>query len=1045
MKYLKADHQQTVSTHTNASTSTRSRFSPGRRLPASASILLIAIAVLPQIFSVKVAAQSVSGAPRISTIAGGGYSTSVETQFAPMLQPVAVAMDPQGRGFYVIDEVNSISLLRFVNTTSQPVTLAGVVIPAGRINLLAGGGLAVEDGASPLNSDLAQVTGMAVSPSGNVIYLAIPTLGAIRAINVGTENVTLLNKTVAPGKITTIHSPSFFDYRALAVNQTTGDIFYIAEQKVRRVDQTGNDSVYAGGGTGQSNGDGGPATQAKLNIPIALAYSGNNLLIVEAGDTRGNPGAVRKVDAGGTISSLVTGLAYPNGITVRPDGNILVSVGNAQHIVQVTPTGTMTVVAGDSNICNRDSNPTCGDGGAATSASLNLPGSTDSVAYQIAADSNGLFIPDYRYARVRYANLSGASVSITGRVINAQQINSVVGSGQDIPFDKVPANATELNNPAAVVSDAQGNLFISDTNNSRIRFVNRTPNPVTLFQGTVSALTVQPGEIMTINRDLNELRTDDRIATAGFAMPQGMAITSKGLYIVDSQNGTKYPSGITGRRAGVIRFLNTSNANVTIFPNAGAASIVVEPGNVKTIAGVPLGTQPPPGIGDGDLASKAIFFPTDIALDDNGNIYIADQGNNLIRHIDAQTGIITSVQAKQSNGSVASLTTGSAIGIALDGSGRLLIADTLNDRVLRQNAAGGNEFSIIADSSLGLSRPRDLVVDSLERIFVASAATQRIIQLQAANDSIGTARVVAGTGTAGFSGDGGAGDQAQVNLPNPDFAGNAIQIMTGLGLLPNGDLLVTDGANNRIRLLEVKPLAATSVSAANFSGGTIASESIVAVFGNPLATSVADATTVPLPTSLAGTTVRVRDSVGTERLAPLFFVSQFQVNYQMPPETAAGTATITITSGAGAVSVSTVQIETVKPGMFTADSSGQGLAAALALRVKSDNSLVFEPVSRFDTAQNKFVAVPIDFGPATDNMFLVLFGTGIRFRSAQSNVVVRVGGTTVETLYAGAQGGFVGLDQINVPLPRSLAGRGDVDIEITVDGKVANTVKVNIK
>src|SRR5439155_1006508 len=115
---------------------------------------------------------------------------------------------------------------------------------------------------------------------------------------------------------------------------------------------------------------------------------------------------------------------------------------------------------------------------------------------------------------------------------------------------------------------------------------------------------------------------------------------------------------------------------------------------------------------------------------------------------------------------------------------------------------------------------------------------------------------------------------------------------------------------------------------------------------------------------IAGTTVKVRDSAGTERLAPLFFVSPTQVNYQIPPGTLNGTVTMTITSGAGNVSKGTVQIAAVSPGLFTANRTGQGLAAAMALRVKPDNRQIYEPIVRFDPAQNKLVAIPIDLGPS---------------------------------------------------------------------------------
>lgn len=235
-----------------------------------------------------------------------------------------------------------------------------------------------------------------------------------------------------------------------------------------------------------------------------------------------------------------------------------------------------------------------------------------------------------------------------------------------------------------------------------------------------------------------------------------------------------------------------------------------------------------------------------------------------------------------------------------------------------------------------------------------------------------------------------------------------------------------------------------SVSAASYSSASLAPESIVAAFGSNLATATTAATTNPLPTSPAGTTVKIRNNAGAERQAPLFFVSPTQINYQIPQGTANGAVTITFTSGDGSVSTGTTLISTVAPGLFTANASGQGVAATVALRVKADDSQSYEPVARFDPAQNKFVAVPIDLGPETDRVFLILFGTGIRFRGSLSAVTAKIGGVDGQVTFAGALDSFVGLDQINVRLSRSLIGRGEVDVVLMLDGQAANTVKVSI-
>jgi uncharacterized protein (TIGR03437 family) len=92
------------------------------------------------------------------------------------------------------------------------------------------------------------------------------------------------------------------------------------------------------------------------------------------------------------------------------------------------------------------------------------------------------------------------------------------------------------------------------------------------------------------------------------------------------------------------------------------------------------------------------------------------------------------------------------------------------------------------------------------------------------------------------------------------------------------------------------------------------------------------------------------------------------------------------------------------------------------------------------------VPVPVSLGAQTDRVFLVLYGTGIRNVRALSRVEARVGGTAVPVTFAGAQGQFIGLDQVNVgPLPRTLAGAGTATIVLTVDGFPANTVTVQIE
>jgi uncharacterized protein (TIGR03437 family) len=267
-----------------------------------------------------------------------------------------------------------------------------------------------------------------------------------------------------------------------------------------------------------------------------------------------------------------------------------------------------------------------------------------------------------------------------------------------------------------------------------------------------------------------------------------------------------------------------------------------------------------------------------------------------------------------------------------------------------------------------------------------------------------------------------------------------IVLLLGLGTVRVASITDDNRPENNAQLF--------NVSAASYRDSALAPESIVAAFGLKLATTTRSADTSPLPTELSGTRVAVRDSLGVERPAPIFFVSPTQVNYLMPSGTANGAATVTITSGDGGASTGAAQIEQVEPGLFAADASGKGPAAGLTLRVKADGGKYFETVALFSEAQKRFFLAPIDFGPETgetsDQLFLVLFATGLRSRTSLSNVSATIGGSDAQVVFAGAHGELAGLDQINLRMPRSLNGRGEVEIALTVDGRKANPVRIAI-
>jgi uncharacterized protein (TIGR03437 family) len=217
-----------------------------------------------------------------------------------------------------------------------------------------------------------------------------------------------------------------------------------------------------------------------------------------------------------------------------------------------------------------------------------------------------------------------------------------------------------------------------------------------------------------------------------------------------------------------------------------------------------------------------------------------------------------------------------------------------------------------------------------------------------------------------------------------------------------------------------------------------APDSIVSAYGANLAASTTQAT-LPLGTTLDGVTVTVTDSAGASRAALLFYVSPTQINCEIPDGTAPGAATVTVANVNGQSQTGAMQIGAVSPGLFELNASG--LAAAWVLPVVSGVAQNLQSV--YEVTSSGVVPLPINLGPSGEQVYLELYGTGIR---NAKNVAVTVGGLDVPVLYSGAAPGFAGEDQVNIgPLPQSLAGQGSVNILLTADGQVANTVNLTIQ
>jgi uncharacterized protein (TIGR03437 family) len=169
------------------------------------------------------------------------------------------------------------------------------------------------------------------------------------------------------------------------------------------------------------------------------------------------------------------------------------------------------------------------------------------------------------------------------------------------------------------------------------------------------------------------------------------------------------------------------------------------------------------------------------------------------------------------------------------------------------------------------------------------------------------------------------------------------------------------------------------------------------------------------------------------------FVSPWQLTFQVPSGVVPGAAQVSVTSAASTQSPTNIQVASVAPAVFTLN--GLGLAAAAAVRV-SNGTQISQPAYTLNSF-GSFSANPINMGSGGDQVYLTLFGTGIQ-AAGQSKVVVTAGGTNAPVVYAGTSG-FTGVDQVNVLLPASLAGKGNVNVQLTAAGVAANPVQITIQ
>jgi uncharacterized protein (TIGR03437 family) len=537
-------------------------------------------------------------------------------------------------------------------------------------------------------------------------------------------------------------SASLYGPQSAAVD-TAGNIYFADQDTVLRLAaNTGIVTVVAGSGTSGYGGDNGLATGAQLNQPHGVAIdSAGNLYIADTGNQ-----CIRKV-SNGVITTVAGSQAAGEGFS--------------------------------------------GDGGAATNAQLFLP-------QGVAVDSAGnLYIADTTNNRIR-------------KVANGV-ITTFAGGGSSFG-DNGPATSAQLIAPHGIAVDSAGSLYIADTDNERIRKV--ANGVITTVAGTGSAV---------FNGD------NIPAANANLYLPQGVFVDTAGnIYIADTNdnrirkvaagvittvagNGTAGYSGDNGTSTSAEVNLPQSVAvdsagNVYIADTGNSRIRKVATGTISTVAG--NGTA---GFsGDNGPATSAQFNqPEGVAVDTNGNVYVADTGNNRIREISG--GIVTTLAGTGAagfsgdSGAAASAQLNQPKGVAVDTNGNVYIADTGNNRIREISGgvittiAGGGTSTGTSGSATGikLNLPQGVFADLSFNVYIADTGNN-LVRLVANGTSFLT--TIAGTGAAGYTGDGGVPTVAELNQPQGVFADVA------------GNLYVADTNNNRIR-------AASEGSIATLAGG----------------------------------------------------------------------------------------------------------------------------------------------------------------------------------------------------------------------------------
>ena len=391
---------------------------------------------------------------------------------------------------------------------------------------------------------------------------------------------------------------------------------------------------------------------------------------------------------------------------------------------------------------------------------------------------------------------------------------------------------------------------------------------------------------------------------------------------------------------------------------------------------------------------------------------------------------------------------GQGYGIAVDGAGNSYVTgafvakyDASGDLVWAKQAGGagvvgrgievdgaGNSYvtgRLVTSATLGPGETNETTLTSAGHIDIFVAKYD-------ASGDLAWARRAGGTGFDEGNGivvDGAGNSHVTGSLPNLATFGPGETRETTLTSAGDVDIFVAKFAGG-------VPAVATILAA---SGSLlVAPGSIASGFGDPLAPGVEAGTELPLPTELLGVSVRLTDSAGVARLSQLFVVTPTQINFFLDAATALGLALVEVLQDGEVIATGTVEVVAVAPGIFTANADGAGVPAAFYLRFRgaeqTAQEFVFDPAAALGARE----PVLIDFGDEDEQVFIAIFGTGMRGGSV---VTATIDGEDVPVSPVVALEDFVGLDQANVgAIPRSFIGRGVVELRLVVDGIPTNVV-----